>query len=240
MFDQLFGSKTRVKLLSLFLNNPGRAYYVREITRKIDEQINSVRRELSNLLSIGLIKSSTQNNRLYYEVNDKYAHYNEMHRIFGSLKVGKSKALKGTREEEEIVTKLRESGTIEVAFLTGSFVRDSHNKIDVFIVGDVNRAKVNKVIAEMEQELGRELNYTLMNSEDYGYRRDLNDRFLADIMEAKKIVLVDERGAFPGGVKKVDLQENIVEEEPAESDEPASDKDKKSTKVKVEPAESKK
>ncbi|MEK7562001.1 MAG: hypothetical protein AAB541_04030 [Patescibacteria group bacterium] len=55
MFEQLFGSKTRVKLLSLFYSNPNRSFYVREITRKIDEQINSVRRELANLLSIGIV-----------------------------------------------------------------------------------------------------------------------------------------------------------------------------------------
>ena len=69
MVEQLFGSKTRVKLLNLFYSNPNRAFYVREITRKIDEQINSVRRELSNLLSIGIIVSETNNNRLYYEIN---------------------------------------------------------------------------------------------------------------------------------------------------------------------------
>ena len=55
MIDALFGSKTRVKLLHLFLNNPGQPFYVREITRKIDEQINSVRRELSNMLEVGII-----------------------------------------------------------------------------------------------------------------------------------------------------------------------------------------
>lgn len=68
MIDALFGSKTRVKLLHLFLNNPNRAFYVREITRKIDEQINSVRRELANMLSIGIVQSDNSNNRLYYEV----------------------------------------------------------------------------------------------------------------------------------------------------------------------------
>ena len=58
MIEQLFGSKTRVKLLYLFFGNPNRPFYVREITRKVDEQINSVRRELSNLLSIGIISTS--------------------------------------------------------------------------------------------------------------------------------------------------------------------------------------
>ena len=75
MIEQLFGSKTRVKLLNLFYSNPNRSFYVREITRKIDEQINSVRRELANLLSIGIISSDTNNNRLYYEVNQEYEYY---------------------------------------------------------------------------------------------------------------------------------------------------------------------
>src|ERR1700685_1571412 len=90
MIEQLFGSKTRVKLLRLFYANPNRSYYVREITRKIDEQINSVRRELANLLSIGIISSDTTNNRLYYEVNQKYEFHAPLSQIFG----GKPKAAK--------------------------------------------------------------------------------------------------------------------------------------------------
>src|SRR5215475_1002563 len=84
MVEQLFGSKTRVKLLQLFYSNPNRAFYVREITRKIDEQINSVRRELANLLSIGIIASDTTNHRLYYEVNQAYEFYGPLKTIFGS------------------------------------------------------------------------------------------------------------------------------------------------------------
>src|SRR3954466_12220845 len=83
MIEQLFGSKTRVKLLQLFYSNPNRSFYVREITRKIDEQINSVRRELANLLSIGIIASDTTNNRLYYEVNQEYEYYAPLQLIFG-------------------------------------------------------------------------------------------------------------------------------------------------------------
>src|ERR1700758_3929787 len=83
MIDALFGSKTRVKLLHLFLNNPGTSFYVREITRIVDEQINSVRRELSNMLSIGIITSDTSDNKLYYEVNQRYEHYLPLKAIFG-------------------------------------------------------------------------------------------------------------------------------------------------------------
>src|SRR6185312_3872575 len=83
MIEQLFGSKTRVKLLQLFYSNPNRSFFVREITRKIDEQINSVRRELSNLLSVGIITSETTNNKLYYEVNQKFEYYDPLREIFG-------------------------------------------------------------------------------------------------------------------------------------------------------------
>ena len=54
--EKLFGSKTRAKLLALFFENPDKSYYVREITRVIEEQINSVRRELTNLNALGLVK----------------------------------------------------------------------------------------------------------------------------------------------------------------------------------------
>ena len=190
MFEHLFGSKTRVKLLSLFLNNPDRAYYVREITRKIDEQINSVRRELSNMLSIGIIRSDSNNNRLYYEVNQKYDYYPELRRIFTDLPV-KNKALTETKEEDQIAKKLRATGTVHLAFLTGSFVRSPHIGIDMLIMGDVNKAKVSKLVNELEAEVGRELNYVVFTPEEYDYRLNLNDRFLADVMDAKKIVIID-------------------------------------------------
>ena len=111
MIEQLFGSKTRVKLLQLFYSNPNRAFYVREITRKIDEQINSVRRELSNLLSIGIITSDPTQNRLYYEVNQKYEHYQPLAMIFGGLKLSaavrpakKDTAKKAAAEEPRLAS----------------------------------------------------------------------------------------------------------------------------------------
>ena len=87
MIEQLFGSKTRVKLLQLFYSNPNRSFYVREITRKIDEQINSVRRELSNLLNIGIITSDNTNNKVYYEVNQKFEYFKPLQQNFGGEKV---------------------------------------------------------------------------------------------------------------------------------------------------------
>lgn len=191
MIEQLFGSKTRVKLLSLFYNNPGRPFYVREITRKIEEQINSVRRELANLLSIGIVTSDGANNRLYYEVSPKYEYYEQLRSIFSSLPVSTNRVLKETREEESIATKLRAAGKIEYAFLTGTYVRDPRVNIDLFVVGDVNRARMAKIVAELEASEGREINYSALTPTEYEYRLSIGDRFVASVMSAKKIVLID-------------------------------------------------
>jgi len=192
VFEQLFGSKTRVKLLSLFLNNPNRPYYVREITRKVDEQINSVRRELSNLLAIGIIRSESNNNRLYYEVNQKYQFYAPLRSIFTNIAQAEPE-LQDAREDDELVKKLRGTGNVQVAFETGAFTRDVSAGTDFFIMGDVNRAKVSKLITELEAELGREINYTIMTPEEFDYRQRLNDRFLANALGSKKIPLIDDR-----------------------------------------------
>ncbi len=193
MFEQLFGSKTRVKLLSLFLNNPNRPYYVREITRKIDEQINSVRRELSNLLAIGIVRSDSNNNRLYYEVNQGYQFYAPLRAIFTNISLEVEPELGDSREDNELVKKLKATGNVQIAFETGTFVRDQNSGTDFFIMGDVNRARVAKLIGELEQELGREINFTIMSPEEFNYRQRLNDRFLASVLAAKKIMLLDER-----------------------------------------------
>src|SRR5579871_4013031 len=144
MVEQLFGSKTRVKLLQLFYSNPNRSFYVREITRKIDEQINSVRRELSNLLNIGIIVSDSNNNRLYYEVNQKFKFYDPLQQIFSG---GVNKTIKKTapQDQSEVpASDLNSVGHIELAVFTGQFTRDESAGVDFLVVGDVNPNALRK------------------------------------------------------------------------------------------------
>jgi len=56
MLEQLFGSQTRVRLLQIFLSNPEEKYFVRELTRNLNSQINAIRRELENLEELGAIR----------------------------------------------------------------------------------------------------------------------------------------------------------------------------------------
>lgn len=198
MFEQLFGSKTRVKLLQLFYSNPNRSFYVREITRKVDEQINSVRRELANLLSIGIITSESNNNRLYYEVNQDYEHYKPLSMVFGLKTAKKSKKSKDEKEEtEEVVSEhplardVRTIGKIDLAILTGQFTRDELSGVDVLIVGDINQAKLSKFISDLEKEENKEIRYTSMPMSTYRYRVQINDRFISNVLGAKKQIIIN-------------------------------------------------
>lgn len=189
MIDALFGSKTRVKLLHLFLNNPNRAFYVREITRKIDEQINSVRRELANMLSIGIIQSDSSNNRLYYEVNQSYVHYEPLKAIFGD------NSLENTQATPIAATdwskRLKVLGDVRVAILSGSLVRGSASDLDVLLAGNVNKTQLKRFIKQMEEEEGRSLNYTVMPYEEFYYRLSIKDRFIINIINGKFTLLQD-------------------------------------------------
>ncbi len=193
MIEQLFGSKTRVKLLQLFYSNPNRSFYVREITRKIDEQINSVRRELSNLLSIGIIVSENTNNRLYYEVNQKYEYFQPLQEIFGGgiTKTISKKTDDDSSTDVAVESDLKSVGHIDLAVYTGQFTRDNSVGVDFLIVGEVNPNALKKYIDELEAKENKSIKYAVMSLADFQYRQQIHDRFAVSIANAKKQVLVD-------------------------------------------------
>lgn len=199
MIDALFGSKTRVKLLHLFLNSPGQSYYVREITRKIDEQINSVRRELSNMLEIGIITSDSSDNKLYYQVNQRYDYYVPLRAIFGD-----------NIEEVSIVAAVVDSASdgyadivqsipsLRLAIFAGVLVRGSSSKIDVVLVGNLSTLKVNAAIKVIEKGEGRDINYSVLSYDEFYYRLSIRDRFITEILNGKHTVVIDKDNVLSG------------------------------------------
>lgn len=197
MIEQLFGSKTRVKLLQLFYSNTNRSFYVREITRKIDEQINSVRRELANLLNAGLITSDTSNNKVYYEVNQKYEFFAPLQEIFGGVKAkkgGKAAVSTDAALPADETADLKALGNVEIACLLGQFTRDETSGIDLLIVGNVNQHALQKYVTDLEKQEGKELRYTVFSLEDFTYRLQIKDRFMSNVLRSKKQVLLDKPG----------------------------------------------
>jgi hypothetical protein len=195
MIDALFGSKTRVKLLHLFLNNPGKSFYVREMTRLIDEQINSVRRELSNMLSIGIITSDTADNKLYYEVNQRYEHYVALRAIFADQSIPSSRPSQRSDDWQPAIAQLP---GIRIAIAAGVLVRGSASKVDLLLVGPVPASKVKAAVKSIERLEGRELTYSVLSYDEFYYRMSVRDKFITEILNSNHLVVVDTDNVLKG------------------------------------------
>lgn len=193
MLEHLFGSRTRVKLLGLFLRYPSDQLYVREITRRISTQINAVRRELSNLMKLGFIVEVEEEGgagkrktpglkKKYYKVNPDFKLYQEI-----SALVMRAQVLLEGRLDQDI---LRLGDIRYLAFL-GSFLGKTKAPVDLFIVGEIDEPALKKLVGESEKALGFEINFSVMSPDEFRYRKDMTDKFLYAILESQKNVVVD-------------------------------------------------
>lgn len=200
MIDKLFGSKTRVKLLHLFMNNPGQSFYVREITRLIEEQINSVRRELSNMLEVGVITSDNADNKLYYQVNQRYDFYTALRAIFAAepIRATQSGPVNADGVSEQHVAIIEEIPSLRLAIFSGVLIKGSASPVDILLVGNLSPAKVKSSIDMIEKLEGREVNYTVLPYDEFYYRLSVRDKFIAEILAGKHSVAVDKDNILSG------------------------------------------
>ncbi|MFH0988206.1 MAG: hypothetical protein V1763_02440 [Parcubacteria group bacterium] len=194
MFEQLFGSKTRVKLMRIFLDNPEKKFFVRELTRLSESLINSVRRELDKLVEMKFIKvqetkEKTEegglNAKRFYYLNDKNLFQTDLLNLFSKGKI---------LIEKKFLGQLRRLGDIKYLALGGFFVDDANAKTDVLIVGNLDQKKAGELLQRFEKQVSRPINYTIMDEEEYKLRENIADRFLEEIISNdKNIVVIDKR-----------------------------------------------
>ncbi|MBI5369727.1 helix-turn-helix transcriptional regulator [Candidatus Uhrbacteria bacterium] len=193
--EQMFGSKTRARLMGLFLQHSKEAFFVRELTRRIDAQLNSVRRELKNLIEMGLIVEKHSESRRtgkslaekkkYYTANESFILFEDLHALFQKVHI----LLK-----QNFVQEIGETGDIQYFAFTGRFVDAPSVPTDLLIVGSIKQASLEKLIAKFESEFSYEINYTLMPKEEFLDRKQVSDRFLFSILNADKIVMINKLG----------------------------------------------
>lgn len=188
--EKLFGSKTRAKLLQLFFSAPTKSFYIREMTRVIDEQINSVRRELSNLEGIGVIKNESYDNKVYYSANSKHPFYRPMVEIFSKKidSIESSDINESTWDEYCRPIKKYLAGLIVTNRLPGQ------DGLDLLIIGNDKTKKLTRWAEVIEKKQGKTINYAIMSPEDFLYRKSVRDRFVEDVLEMEIIEIIDPEG----------------------------------------------
>ena len=191
-------------MLKVFYQYPERAFYVRELQRLLDTQINAIRRELETLIKCDIIAEQDQLEvdkkktsveiakdaskagsklRKYYQLNTKSLLYEEMHSL-----LLKSRALAEQQLIEEIKDK---AGDIKLLLLTARFTGDTEAKRDILIVGNLKDRNLSKIVSQHEKDYNAEIRYTTMSPEEFLDRRHVLDKFLFSLFEGRHIKVVD-------------------------------------------------
>jgi DNA-binding transcriptional ArsR family regulator len=182
-------SRVRVRMLTLFFNNPEEMYYVREITRSIKEEINAVRRELDKMLGSGILKSEQRGNRLYYFLNKKYLYYQELQQM----------VVKSTGVGKKIRRLRRKLGQVEFVMFSGRFTRGlkpANDEVEVLVIGDIVLPELQAIMKEEEAKLGREINYAVFDAQEFEFRKTRRDPFVMEILYNTRVMVIGNEDEF--------------------------------------------
>ena len=176
----LFSSQARIKLLKTFLINPDKEFFIRQLTRLLDEQINSIRRELDNLKKIGAVRSRVKNRKKFFHINKNFILYSELRSIF----------VKISANDNNIKKDIENIGEIDLLVLAGQFVNDATSEIDLLVVGDVVSKKIEDYI---EKDLNKtDVKFSVLTRADFDYRLDVKDVFIMKILKnANNVFLIN-------------------------------------------------
>lgn len=184
-------SRVRVKLLSVFLFSPAEMFYVRQLTREIGEEINAVRRELTHMVDVGMIKTENRGNRVYFWFNKQYQFYPEL----------LSMVVKTTGLGAAIIKDQQKLGKIKFAIISGRFARVMPRKeglVDLLMVGDIVLPQLAAIVKAHENQLRGEINYSIMAEEEFIFRKSRRDPFIMELMMRSRIMLIGDEEEFAG------------------------------------------
>ena len=183
MLQDLVISKVRVKLLETFFSQPTEMFYVRDLVRRTNEEINAVRRELARLEKAGIVKKEPRANRLYYQLNKNYLFYPELLKI-----VAKTSGLGA-----QILQKKNKIGRLSFVLFSQNFVNFAErgpDEVDILVVGEVVLPELAALVRAEETRRGKEINYTVMSQEEFSFRRRRRDPFLQSILAGPRVMIL--------------------------------------------------
>ena len=183
MLEHLITSRTRRSVLKLFFQNPMDTYYLRDIVRRTDEEVNAIKRELDILTNGKILTSERRLNKVFFRLNKSYIFYEDFIRIFA--------------KSSQIATLIRENavklGKIKAIALTLKFINKVDIKSDeVYLlgVGKIVLPEFAQIVSYCEQDFGREINYTIMTEDEFVFRKRNNDPFIGKFLKTPKIMIL--------------------------------------------------
>lgn len=184
--EKIFGGAHRVKLMRLFLFNPTLYFETVDVVDRSKIDSSRARRELNFLAKVSLIKRSTRGNKTVWYLNDKFQYLQEFQRLLLET------SLNNTRP---ILKKISKIGKLKLVIFSGIFKELEEARIDILVVAeDSKKSTADTVMATIEADIGKEIRFVVLNTEDFKYRLGIGDRLIRDVLDYPHEVVLDRLG----------------------------------------------
>lgn len=198
---KIMGSAARVKLMRLFLFHPGVGFDKKGLIQKskinpsilnaelllLEKSSFIIKKETVIVTETIIKKKATKNSpkKLETKVTKKRTMGYFLNPAFPLLD-----ALQSLLLESELVTvpdlpaRFKPAGKIKLFVTSGIFMRNPDQGLDLLIVGDkLNLSVVQKTIALLESEIGKELQYATFDTAEFLYRIKMYDKLIRDLFD---------------------------------------------------------
>lgn len=158
MLTQLFTSRTRIKLLLKLFLNPGVSCYLRELAKEFGASPNAIKEELDSLSAAGYLEKRQQGRSIYYKADTQHPFFPEINSIV-------RKYLGVDRIIEQIMAKI---GQVEAVYILDDYAQGRDTGLmDVLVVGDVNKQKIEALSRSVEAKIKRKLRVMVMDGKEF-------------------------------------------------------------------------
>jgi len=189
--ERLLGSRTRARLLTIFVTQPGQEFYAQRLTAMTGLADSSVRYELRRLERLGVLVARTEGRERYYRIDDRHPLFPELKQMVYKTS-GLGEILRGA---------LADSSGVEVAFIYGSVAKGEErptSDLDLFILGTPDREKLAAALEDAERRLGREINLVTMAVEEWRARTAAGEGYVEELFRSPKILLIGDERSLRG------------------------------------------
>ncbi len=198
---KLFGSIAKVKIMRLFLLNPGQGFESKDIVARARVTSGTVRSEIAALSSVGFIIKKTFTKEIPVKAKKGKVQKPRQKRVSG-WSLNESFEYRGSLQDllidaefitrEDLASRFKKAGKIKLMLCAGVFMRANDSRLDLFIVGDnLKRPVLEKTIRMLESEIGKELGYAVFESPEFLYRANMYDKLVRDVIDAPFETVID-------------------------------------------------
>jgi predicted nucleotidyltransferase len=171
-------------VLGWLFSHPDERYFVRQLTKLVNEDSTNVSRELARLEKSGILISTAEGKQKYYQANRESPLFDELHGLIVKT-TGVADVLR------EALAPEREQ--IRLAFIFGSIAFGNERRssdIDVMVVGAVSFGRVVSLLSPAEGQLRREVNPVVYPVTEFKKKVNDDHHFVKTVLEGQKIFLV--------------------------------------------------